>query len=474
MITSLLAGGILSLLWSPAAVVGAGVATGLALVNGVSIPVGITLLIGFLTLIFSLQYFDGNERRKFMAMISLSIVGMILFLQASDWLYLYFSWELMGLCSYVLISMKSTEVARRAARKAFIIGRISSVAFLAAFGLIYVQTGTLDFTVIPAAAAVLLLISAMAKSSQFPFLWLNDAMNAPTPVSALLHSSTMVAAGPLLLHRFAPYFTFLTPHIQTWATVSLLIASVLAIAQNNIKKMLGFSTIATLAFLYMIFDSPALPLAFATHALLKAGLFILVGTYAKGFSYSTEIGLEKNSFSSYLTLFFIVSLAGVPPFGLFWRKLGEGPLALVTLFISLIYLLRMHSSVFSGGIRPPRGLGTIVALALAIISISTSIDFLIPNLRTVVEFLIVSFVAVKVHKLGIWGILGTRVSRLFSHELPGLIASEELLEKWGYSAGKSINQISERFRGILTGPVTRDIAYIAVSLAALALGVVIC
>ena len=85
-----------------------------------------------------------------------------------------------------------------------------------------------------------------------------------------------------------------------------------------------------------------------------------------------------------------------------------------------------------------------------------------------------SFVAFKLHKLSIWGILGARVAGFFSHELPGLGASEELLEKWGYSAGKFINPVSEQFRGILTGTVTRDIAYIAVSLAALALGVVIC
>ena len=474
MINQLIAGGIASLLWAPASLFGAGAAAASAITKGVTIPEGIVVFTGFMALLFSFQYLDGKERRKFVATMSFFLVAMLMFLRAQDWLYMYTSWELMSLISYVLIALKSTEAARKAARKAFIIGRVSGLAFLAAFVMTYLATGTIEFTTIPSAAAVMLLIAAMAKASQFPFVWLPDAMEAPTPVSALLHSATMVAAGPLLLYMFAPYFAFLNPYIKAWALLSLVIASFTAMAQNHAKRLLAYSSIATLAFLFMIFDSPALPLAFATHALLKAAFFMLVGTYARGFNYSTEIGLDVRSLSSHLTLFLIVSLAGVPPFGLFWNKVGEGPLALVTLFLALIYFLRMHSSMFSGGIQPPRNLGTFAALALAIISIPSSLELAIPNLQRVIEFLVVSFVAFRVHKLRVWETIGNIFTNAFRFEMPDFVGSEELIEGWGFSGGKIITRVSDRFRSILTGPVTRDVVYIAVSLAALALGVMMC
>ena len=471
----LVAGAVLSFISPLASVVAAGASLAWALFFGASMTELISLLVGFSTLLFALWYLkEEHLKKEFFSAMAVFLAAMLLFLQSADWIQMYIAWEFMGFCSYILIAQKSTIASRKAARKAFIFSRLSGVCFLAAVALIYAQTGSFSFSVIPALPAVLLLVAAMAKSSQFPFFWLHDAMEAPTPASALLHSATMVAAGPLLLARFPDFFVFLLPAIKIWAAVSIAVASFAALVQEHQKKVLAFSTVAAVAFLYTIFDSALLPWAFSVHALLKSALFLLVGTYASSVNYSMEVGLDKRSRTSYLTLFIILALSGVPPFGLFWFKAAEGPIAALTVFLSLLYFLRSYFLTFSGGVKPQESIGTLLAGVLAAVSIPLSIHFFsVPQdvLSFFLSAIAIAFVSFRFSPLQF---IGNAANWLASYEPRVDYVPEGLIDKWGYDFGISVRHASKKIHSLFTGPVSKDIGYIALSLAALALGVKLC
>ena len=432
---------------------------------------GVCLATGLFTLLFAMDYIK-HRKREFVALMTVFLASMLLFLNAQDWLYLYFSWELMGLCSYLLIALRETEPARKAARRALVINRISGVAFLLAIVLISLETGSFSFGVVPPTAALLLFIAAMIKSSQIPFVWLPDAMEAPTPVSALLHSATMVAAGPLLLHRFQEHFLFLSGFIRGWAMLSIVVASFLALVQHNQKRVLAYSTIATVAFLYTVFSSPLLPVAFSVHAFLKAAYFILVGTYAAGQGYELETGLNRKSLSSALSLFLMLSLSGAPLLGMFWFKIGENTAAL-TVFLSVLYFTRMYCASFSGGAPPRKGIGTSLALVMAGLSVLLY-PVSVPPLSSTVSILAATAAGLILFNFKPLAATGNALNWLFSRKFPEMEPPEERLENWGYLVGRAARHGSQRLNRTFTGPVGRDVGYIAASLAALAMGVMLC
>ncbi|MBR9689392.1 MAG: hypothetical protein GOV01_00645 [Candidatus Altiarchaeota archaeon] len=469
MINLLLVGGVSSLIspWLPLLFIGA------SILNNLSMPLTemTTLVVGFFSILFAMEYIK-EKRKEFSLFLSFFVAAMILFLKANDWITIYMAWEFMGLCSYLLIALKSTALCRKAARRVFIINRISGVAFLLAIVIINATTGSFNLGLVPSGAALLLLIAVMVKSSQFPFFWLQDAMEAPTPVSALLHSATMVAAGPILLNRFSESFSFLTPIIIVWALTSIVIASIFALVENHQKKVLAYSTISTIAFLFIIFNSPYFAAAFAVHALLKAAYFFLIGTYASGVKYAIEMGLNRRSLSSVLSLFLLLSLSGFPFMGLFWFKIGES-LAPLTVFFSMAYFLKMYLTTFSGGIKPKRGSGTYIALILATSSIILY-PLAFPDLWFVLFTIIASALAFFALKTPYIYFVENLVNFLNLVRLPEVEPPEEWVENWGYYAGVAVRHLSKRINEIFTGPVGRDVSYIALSIVALVLGVIMC
>ncbi|MBR9679670.1 MAG: hypothetical protein GOU99_01305, partial [Candidatus Altiarchaeota archaeon] len=430
-ISSLLLGALVSLFLPQASLAFTGFSLYALLTSSYGLPELVTLLVGLASLVFGLEYIKQKElKNHFFSAISLFLAAMIIFIQAESWLSIYLSWEMMAVCSYLLIAHYSDESARSAARKSFVIGRISGLSMLLAIAIIYAKTGSFGFTIIPGLAAFFLVIAAFSKSSQFPFNWLLDAMRAPAPASALLHSATMVAAGPLLLYRFSESFLGLAGFIKTWAIISIVISSLAAMVQEHQKRMLAHSTVSTIGILYLLFDSALLPVAFSVHALLKASFFVLIGTYAAHYGYTIRTGLNRRSISSLLTLFLIVSLAGVPGFGLSWFKSGYGWIAALTVFLSLSYFFRFYFSTFSGKVKPKQGIGTSAALVLCLVSVPLSLQGSL-NAGGLFGLIAASILALLFYKINLLTILGELACKLLSIK-PNLTEIGDPVEQWGY------------------------------------------
>lgn len=252
-------------------------------------------LVGWLVQLFSIKYMGKDERvGLYYAYLMLFIFSMLGLVMSGSLLFIFFFWELVGFCSYLLIGFwyqKNTATA--AALKAFILNRIGDAGFLIGIGVTYASFGTLElnelltqFTSAPEATrtaiSLLLFIACIGKSAQFPLqVWLPDAMEGPTPASALIHAATMVAAGIFLLARIS---FIITPTagvvIAIIGALTSVFAAYTAIFQNDIKKVLAYSTVSQLGLMVMAMGAGATHAALfhlMTHAFFKAGLFLIAG-----------------------------------------------------------------------------------------------------------------------------------------------------------------------------------------------------
>jgi NADH-quinone oxidoreductase subunit L len=322
-----------------------------------AIMLSMVTFVSFLVAVFGAGYMQGDPGfARFFAEISLFVFSMCMLVLAGNFLLMFVFWEAVGLCSYLLIGFWFRRPsAAAAATKAFVVNRIGDFGFVLGIFLIWRTFGSLDFAdvlddgaklaTIPVATistiCLLLFLGAMGKSAQFPLMvWLPDAMEGPTPVSALIHAATMVTAGVYLVARATPLF-ILAPDAQmvvagVGATTAL-IAALIALTQNDLKRVLAYSTVSQLGYMFMALGAgvggteAATVAATAgmfhlfTHAFFKALLFIAAGSVMHAMGDVIDMrrfsGLHKALPITHWTfLCGAVALAGLPPLSGFWSK----------------------------------------------------------------------------------------------------------------------------------------------------------
>lgn len=255
--------------------------------------------VGSLIHIYSISYMHGDEGfYKYFSYLNLFIFAMLNLILADNFAVMFLGWEGVGLCSYLLIGFWYKDMLKaEAAQKAFIANRIGDFAMIIAMIMVYSITGSLNFSDLNAAVGegilgdnlfwvgLLIFIAATGKSAQIPlFVWLPDAMAGPTPVSALIHAATMVTSGIYLIARLHPVFSAspeLMAIILVVAGLTALIAALIAISQNDIKKVLAYSTVSQLGFMFIALGAGAYTAAIfhvMTHAFFKACLFLGSGS----------------------------------------------------------------------------------------------------------------------------------------------------------------------------------------------------
>ncbi len=260
--------------------------------------------VGALIHIYSIGYMHGDPRfQRFFVYLNLFIASMLVLVMSNNFLLMFVGWELVGLCSYLLIGFWFNNIKNaEAGRKAFVVNRIGDVGFILAIMAIFVAFGTLTFTDVFSKVAtfgvnapiivgitLLLFVGATGKSAQIPlFVWLPDAMAGPTPVSALIHAATMVTAGIYMMTRAHVLFAA-APDTQTVVAVvgalTAFVAGSVALTQNDIKKVLAYSTISQLGFMVAAAGLGAYVASvfhLATHAFFKALLFLAAGSVIHG------------------------------------------------------------------------------------------------------------------------------------------------------------------------------------------------
>lgn len=303
--------------------------------------------IGFLIHLYSISYMAHDPGfGKFFAYLNLFIFFMLLLVLGSNYLVMFIGWEGVGLCSYLLIGFwyKNSSYAS-AAKKAFVMNRIGDLGFLIAVFFIISTFGSLEFGTVLGQAAqmssgdstllvitLLLFIAATGKSAQMPlFTWLPDAMAGPTPVSALIHAATMVTAGIYMIARSNIMFTLSPVTMQIIAVIGVctaLLAALIAITQNDIKKVLAYSTVSQLGYMFLGLGVGAFTGAFfhvLTHAFFKALLFLGAGSVIHAMSNEQDMrkmgGLKKSLPITYSTMLIgTIAIAGMPPLSGFFSK----------------------------------------------------------------------------------------------------------------------------------------------------------
>lgn len=340
--------------------------------------------VGLLIHIYSIGYMKEDEGiNRFFSYLNLFVFFMLILVLGSNYLMLFIGWEGVGLSSYLLIGFWFKDHANNnAAKKAFIMNRIGDLGFLIGIFVMFITFKTLSISEIAAQASLLsagnltllaitlcLFVGAMGKSAQIPlFTWLPDAMAGPTPVSALIHAATMVTAGIYLVARSSVMFV-LSPVtmnvILIVGAATALIGGLIAIYQNDIKKILAYSTVSQLGFLFMALGLSSFSGAMfhlTTHAFFKALLFLAAGSVIHALSGEQDIrnmgGLRKKIPFTF-TLFIIgtIAISGIPPFAGFFSKeailtaayehgMGMGMLATFISLLTTIYMFRLLFVVF--------------------------------------------------------------------------------------------------------------------------------
>jgi NADH-quinone oxidoreductase subunit L len=306
--------------------------------------------VGLLIHIYSLGYMEGDERfPHFFAYLNLFVASMLVLVLGESMLVLFVGWELVGLCSYLLIGFWFTERTNAtAAKKAFIVNRVGDVGFMIAMFVTFAAVGSLSFTeVLPQAGGIaagaavaiglLLLVAATGKSAQIPlFVWLPDAMAGPTPVSALIHAATMVTAGVYLVARMSPLYAaihdaalFDVGLLIAWVGVlTALVAALIACAQNDLKKILAYSTISQLGYMFVgvgLGSQAAGVFHLLTHGFFKALLFLAAGSVMHALHEETDVW-KMGGLRTAMPITFATSavawlaIAGVPFFSGFYSK----------------------------------------------------------------------------------------------------------------------------------------------------------
>ncbi len=345
--------------------------------------------VGFLIHIYSAGYMHDDEGfGKFFAYMNLFMFSMLVLVLGANYVMMFIGWEGVGLCSYLLIGFwfKNREYTA-AANKAFIMNRIGDLGFLLGIFLIFLTFGTVDFREVFSGAlhfsagdpkiiaiTLCLFIGAMGKSAQIPlYTWLPDAMAGPTPVSALIHAATMVTAGLYMivrsniLYSLAP-FTLACVAVIGCATA--LFAALMALTQNDIKKVLAYSTVSQLGYMFVALGVSSYTSGMfhlMTHAFFKALLFLCAGSVIHAMGGEQNIrnmgGLRKYLPTTFLTMLIgTLAISGMPPFAGFFSKdeiliaaYGQSFwLFIVLAFTSVLtsfYMFRMLTMVFFGEFR---------------------------------------------------------------------------------------------------------------------------
>ncbi|MCW2696345.1 MAG: nuoL [Modestobacter sp.] len=303
--------------------------------------------VGALIHVYSIGYMAHDAaRRRFFAYLNLFVAAMLLLVLGNSYVALYVGWEGVGLASYLLIAFwYRRPAAATAAKKAFIMNRVGDVGLALAVFIMFAQLGTTDYAGVHGsvgllaggtvtALGLLLLLGACGKSGQFPLqAWLPDAMEGPTPVSALIHAATMVTAGVYLIARSAPIYDA-TPTarnvVLAIGAVTLLIGAVIGCAQDDIKKVLAYSTVSQIGYMFLAVGlGPAGYVAglahLLTHGFFKAGLFLGAGSVMHGMGDRTDIrrfgGLASRMKVTFVTFGLgYLALIGFPFLSGWWTK----------------------------------------------------------------------------------------------------------------------------------------------------------
>lgn len=345
--------------------------------------------IGFLIHLYSIGYMhDDAGFNKFFSYLNLFIFFMLILVLGSNYIVMFIGWEGVGLCSYLLIGFWFTNSNyASAAKKAFVMNRIGDLGFLLGVFLLFNTFGSVEFAkIFPAAAnlmpgnqavmwiTILLFIGACGKSAQLPlFTWLPDAMAGPTPVSALIHAATMVTAGIYMIARSSVLFD-LAPVTQMIiaiiGTATALIAALIALTQTDIKKVLAYSTVSQLGYMFLGLGVGAYSGSFfhvLTHAFFKALLFLGAGSVIHAMHHEQDMrhmgGLKSKLKVTFSTMMIgTIAIAGLPPFSGFFSKdeiLAHAfeynkvlwAIGLFTAFLTAFYMFRMMFLTFSGKYR---------------------------------------------------------------------------------------------------------------------------
>ena len=300
----------------------------------------VVAFVSFLIHVYSTEFMSGDDGYgRFFAYMNLFVASMLTLVLANNLLLLYLGWEGVGLCSYLLIGFWYRDPANgRAGRKAFIVTRVGDTAFIIGIFLLFHQLGTLEIqdlmrratlqwhtgSAMAIAAAVLLLGGAVGKSAQLPLqTWLPDAMAGPTPVSALIHAATMVTAGVYLIARMHVLYALAPPAqfaVAVIGAATLLMAGFSALTQHDLKRILAYSTISQIGYMFLALGVGAWPAAIfhlMTHAFFKALLFLGAGIVIESLNGEHDIfrmgGLRKELPVAFWTFLIAgCSLAGLP------------------------------------------------------------------------------------------------------------------------------------------------------------------
>ena len=343
--------------------------------------------VGTLIHLYSIGYMKGDERfPRFFVYLNLFAFSMLMLVLGDSFLLTFLGWEGVGACSYLLVSFWfERNSAASAGKKAFVVNRVGDFGFMSAMFLIFATFGTLDYQGVlsrvdtltattATAIALLLFVGACGKSAQLPlFVWLPDAMEGPTPVSALIHAATMVTAGVYLMARVSPVLARSEDALTVIAVVGVataFFAATVACAQNDIKRVLAYSTVSQLGFMFLAIGSGAYVAAIfhmVTHAFFKALLFLGAGSVIHGLHDEQDMkhmGALRRLMPITAVTFIIgwLAIAGVPPFAGFWSKddillaaYDKSPLlwaaGLATALLTAYYMSRQVFLVFYGGER---------------------------------------------------------------------------------------------------------------------------
>jgi NADH-quinone oxidoreductase subunit L len=346
--------------------------------------------IGTLIHLYAVGYMHGDERfSKFFLYLNLFAFSMLMLVLGENLLVTFLGWEGVGTCSYFLISFwHERDSAATAGKKAFVTNRVGDWGVMMAMFFAFQAVGTVSYLGLNEAAevgalsqttataiAACLFIGACGKSAQLPlYIWLPDAMEGPTPVSALIHAATMVTAGVFLMTRVNPVIAVSAEWI-TWliaivGVATALFAATVAVAQNDIKKVLAYSTVSQLGYMFLAVGSGAYVAAIfhmVTHAFFKALLFLGSGSVIHGMHHEQDMrrmGALRKLMPVTAITFVIgwLAIAGVPPFAGFWSKdeillfaYAKSPvlyvLGLISAILTAYYMTRQVIMVFFGNAR---------------------------------------------------------------------------------------------------------------------------
>ncbi|MFD0751724.1 NADH-quinone oxidoreductase subunit L [Mucilaginibacter calamicampi] len=345
--------------------------------------------VGFLIHLYSTGYMhDDAGFGKFFSYLNLFVFFMLLLVMGANYLIMFIGWEGVGLCSYLLIGFWYTNASYAdAAKKAFIMNRVGDLGFLIAIFLIFNHFGSISYAEVFESAktlgaggaplvliTILLFVGATGKSAQLPlFTWLPDAMAGPTPVSALIHAATMVTAGIYMIARSNILFTMAPETLEVIAIVGLataLFAALIALTQTDIKKVLAYSTVSQLGYMFLGLGVGAFTGSFfhvLTHAFFKALLFLGAGSVIHAMGGEQDMrkmgGLKGKIKITFITMLIgTIAIAGIPPFSGFFSKdeilaaaYAHNPvyyvIGVITAMLTSFYMFRMMYLTFWGKFR---------------------------------------------------------------------------------------------------------------------------